>query len=247
MHLDMLRAAMDGKANELCPPSSANSISVLALAETLGVSVFLNVIPPPHPENGRLYGELVMGRAPRILLHRLGKYKVQRPINKQYEDLLTSRERFTVAHELGHWIAYKEYGVAPVLPSGATRGVYWKQEDVMNSFAAKVLLPGWQLSRLLNEVVRRSTLTIFDVNRWSVKTKASRETVAARVCEQYTRIGFLKFLLVKEKPRHLAKVLYSAAGSELRLPKVGARIHNERLLEALTTKDAGTKFSVALA
>lgn len=57
---------------------------------------------------------------------------------------LSSRERFTVAHEIGHYVVEDKLGIHP-----GCRGEYWGLEDVCNEFAARVLMPDWALEPYL--------------------------------------------------------------------------------------------------
>src|ERR1044071_2809653 len=49
---------------------------------------------------------------------------------------LSARVRFTIAHELGHVLIDKHYGIRP-----RTRGEYWSHEHLCDRFAAVLLVP----------------------------------------------------------------------------------------------------------
>jgi len=51
---------------------------------------------------------------------------------------LNDRERFLVAHELGHLILYKEHNAKPL-----GKSEYWKHEQLCDSFAQWLLIPAY--------------------------------------------------------------------------------------------------------
>jgi len=66
-----------------------------------------------------------------------------------------ARQRFTIAHELGHWVLHREYFLAhpesyPVLPRFEKPDKDNYMEKEANSFAAHILVP----ERLLTPVRR---------------------------------------------------------------------------------------------
>lgn len=49
---------------------------------------------------------------------------------------VTHHTRFTIAHELGHYLLWKQMGIAPF-----SRNEYWQVERLCNEFAANLLIP----------------------------------------------------------------------------------------------------------
>jgi hypothetical protein len=57
-------------------------------------------------------------------------------------EALTPRQRFTVAHELGH-VLFLQAGLGPA----STRGEYWLLEEACNRAAGRILVPPWLAPR----------------------------------------------------------------------------------------------------
>ena len=58
--------------------------------------------------------------------------------------------RFSIAHEIGHWIIWRRFGLLP-----ARNGEYWEHERLCNEFAANLLVPITILSRHLQTLHQR--------------------------------------------------------------------------------------------
>jgi len=62
------------------------------------------------------------------------------------ESVLSARERFSIAHEIAHWVIWRRFGS---LPSSGTE--YWWHETVCNEFAAGLLVPMAGLKHFLEK------------------------------------------------------------------------------------------------
>lgn len=60
---------------------------------------------------------------------------------------LSPRERFTLAHELGHYVVDSRYGFRPT-----TKSYYWQLEQVCDAFAGELLVPEKDLKVSLSAV-----------------------------------------------------------------------------------------------
>ncbi len=78
--------------------------------------------------------EFVLSDRPKIRLYR-----------RDFNAPLSCRERFSLAHELCHFLIWKKSGELPV-PSN-----YWKHERVCNAFASKLLVPEWVVNELIGD------------------------------------------------------------------------------------------------
>lgn len=83
-------------------------------------------------KKGRAESHLQLGTAPTIIVYR------QNP-----SVLLSAKERFSIAHELAHWVVWRRFGF---LPSSET---YWDHETLCNEFAAGLLVPPRALKRFI--------------------------------------------------------------------------------------------------
>lgn len=65
---------------------------------------------------------------------------------QKQEAVLSARERFSIAHEIAHWVIWRRFGS---LPSSGTE--YWWHETVCNEFAAGLLVPVASLQHFLEK------------------------------------------------------------------------------------------------
>jgi IrrE N-terminal-like domain len=82
----------------------------------------------------RAESHLLLGTPPTIIIYR-----------RNSNLLLSTKERFSIAHELAHWIVWRRFGF---LPSSET---YWDHETLCNEFAAQLLVPPPALQRFLEK------------------------------------------------------------------------------------------------
>lgn len=89
--------------------------------------------------------------------------------------LLGLQERFTVAHELGHYLVLRRSSFQPM----ANRE-YWRLEEICNDFAAALLVPERILDGELEAAAKESAGFGAAVRRLSAATKTPLETAARR-------------------------------------------------------------------
>jgi uncharacterized protein involved in tolerance to divalent cations len=70
--------------------------------------------------------------------------------------VLSTRERFSIAHELAHWVVWKCFQSLP-----SSEEEYWWHEDVCNEFAARLLVPRQSLTRFLEQKRKQSIHPIY--------------------------------------------------------------------------------------
>ena len=100
-------------------------------------------------------------------------------INSKMSDV---RQRFTVAHEIGHLI----YGVTTVVGEYITPfGRKNREERIIDKFAAEFLLP----TSIVLDTIREIPVTAKVLQRFARKSKVSQSTVALRVASLTTQIG----------------------------------------------------------
>src|SRR5437660_190573 len=123
-------------------PREQNFVSVLKIAHRLGTRVCLRL----EKESQRTSARVNLSETPpTIYLTRHSPVKGERSLDSYEDGLLTSRERFSVAHELGHIVAYREFGVLP----SKEKSNYWAQEELMHRFAGVLLTPNSVIDRCL--------------------------------------------------------------------------------------------------
>ncbi|MCR5941848.1 ImmA/IrrE family metallo-endopeptidase [Ochrobactrum sp. XJ1] len=138
------------KARELTKVFSVPSIPVVEVAEMNGVNVVFS-------DMGK-FSEDVAG---------LLDFKARRIyVNKADHP---NRQRFTIAHELGHWMLHKAAfeanpGAYPVLPRFQKVEASNAFEQEANAFASELLVPDHLLKQVLGAPVS-ALADVFDVSR----------------------------------------------------------------------------------
>jgi IrrE N-terminal-like domain len=128
-----LREDLRGIASDLRPPGQS-FVSVVKVAHELGVRVCVRLEKGCTRQTARI--ELA-ATTPTIYMTRHSLVDADRHLDLHEDHLLTPRERFSVAHELGHLIAFRQLQVPPA----RVKSEYWIQEECMHGFAAALLMP----------------------------------------------------------------------------------------------------------
>src|ERR1700688_1545418 len=220
----------------LLRPKGRKFASVIEIASSLGAVVSLRV----HTTAGSPSAELdFRHRPPKINLYRRGKADGEREVLASDENLLTARERFSVAHELGHWIALTHLSVEP---RSDKRG-YWEQERVINLFAGSLLAPDWLVEEWLEGVSRSEPISPFSLKAWAgTQCRTSEEVVAKRIVQHRSSVGFLRVVPARRRRdgARVLKVLCSAAGEELMLPFERSYIYESQLFGLVEKNRVGS-------
>jgi hypothetical protein len=217
-------------------PAGREFIPVLRIADQLGVHVCIRFVKGRTRPTAQI--ELA-ATPPTIYLTRESSVDGVRLLEGHDDNLLTPRERFSVAHELGHLVAYKELQISPALK----RSDYWAHEEYMHRFAATLLMPGWLLDSWLDTLPAWEPVSPFALRYWARNiAKLSEEVVATQLCLRRPDIGFLKVGSIRRRKdsSKVLRVLFAASGDELSLPNTHSHIDNKQLLEKLAAETTGT-------
>src|SRR5262245_35611553 len=96
-------------AGKLREQDRSRCLALLPLAERLGAAVELQSC-----SSKRFHASTVVDARPaRIVVYRQSSSPFRRMLHREEDHVLTARERFSVAHELGHWLALDRFGVKP--------------------------------------------------------------------------------------------------------------------------------------
>jgi hypothetical protein len=211
-------------------------VSVLNVASELGTVVALRVHANVAPSSAQID---LRHRPPKIILYRAGKVDGEREIQPSEENLLTPRERFSVAHELGHWIVTNHLGCNPQLD----RKSYWEHELAINTFAGCLLVPDWLVENWLKSTPEGTPVEPFALRYWAdSECRISEEVVAKQLAKHRESIGFLKVSpgkKVKDGAPFLL-TLFSASGNAVRLPHARSHIESPDLYTLLEAERVGT-------
>ncbi len=137
-------AALDARAAEVWRRHRlAAGFDAEALLDALGLGLLWEVLPDP-PEGGSVWGALLAHERTVVL-------------NEAHLQVLNENEglrRFTIAHEVGHWLLHADAiraGTVPMLSGGRTwcRGGSGDPERQAEMFAGRLLIPQDLLSDVL--------------------------------------------------------------------------------------------------
>ncbi len=217
-------------------PAGRSFVPVLKIAHQLGTRVCLRF----ERERERLSARVELSRKPpTIYLSRLSPVTGERYLDNHEDHLLSPRERFSVAHELGHLVAYDKFHL---LPAGE-KSEYWIQEEWMHKFAATLLTPDSLIDNCLNGLRLGEPVCPFILRDAAADiARLSQEVLATQLCLKRRDIGFLKVAFAKKKADNqpVLRVLFSASGDQLRLPKNHSHIDHGHLLRRLESEDLGS-------
>lgn len=211
--------------------------SVVGIAYDLGTAVWLRF----HTSRGSPTAQIdFANQPPKILLYRAGKINGEREIRPFEDDLLTARERFSIAHELGHWMAFTHFRLGPA--PNARR--YWEQEKAINAFAGCLLIPDWLVGAWLTKTPEGQPLPPSALEHWAKsQCGVSEEVVTKALVRRRKSIGFLRLWFSRNKGgTRVLEVLSSACGEGLQLPKRRAHIQDSPLLDLLKSSSGSAAF-----
>ncbi|MCC7174419.1 MAG: ImmA/IrrE family metallo-endopeptidase [Bryobacterales bacterium] len=150
---------------------------------------------------------------------------------------MTPRERFSVAHEIGHWIVSEQLGVPPA----ETSRDYWRQEEWVNSFAGCLLVPERLIKTWLAAIPE--TKPVPPIGLWRMATRelrVSQEVLARVIVRVRPATAFLKLIyFVRRRDAYpILKVQFST-GSLISTPVRGTHLADPDLQAILKTQDMG--------
>src|SRR4051812_13263337 len=106
------------EANRLGEANDCGAPSLLKIAGNLGLEVRL--VGALH-QSERQAGLLDYTSPPRVTIRRTARLAFTKQLTALDESLLRPRDRFTLAHEIGHWVAYQKFGIGPA----SSTSEYW--------------------------------------------------------------------------------------------------------------------------
>lgn len=231
---EFFQSQLEGFASQL-RPQGRRFVSVLQVAQALESKVCVKFETTQSSSSACLD----LAKCPHtVFLNRRAPTKGLRFLSLDDEHLLTPRERFSVAHELGHLVAFRELNMLPA----REKSMYWTQEAWMNRFAATLLIPDILLQEWLGTVQADQPVSPFCLRRWaSEEAKLSEEVVASQLCLRRPSIGFLKVqpVMRKRDDHRVLRVSFSASGGAISLPKTHSHVDDEQLLLKLEAETSG--------
>ena len=221
------RGELIAAAAQLRARSRRNACPVLAVAAELDVAVKLIF----HSGTRRDARISLKTYPPEIQLFRVSHASGSRALTPQEEGLLSPRERFSVAHELAHWIAYDRLRIQP----STEESEYWRQEQLMDEFAAKLLVPDDLVDLWISDLAGCLVPTGVQVRQWAREAKVSEEVVAKALCRNLHRTGFLRLIphRLEFGNQLVLRVQFSCYSAGIKLPNLHAHIKSPVLQDYL--------------
>jgi hypothetical protein len=167
-----LREALARSQAEL-NPSGQWPVRIAEIASALGIALQIRTA------SGNEIADLEIGDNPVITLYRRSKRRRE----------LDGNERFSVAHELGHWILWRR---ARAVPRRASE--YWLHEALCNQFAANLLVPQLHLRRAVEELREQKIRSVFFPTTIARAANVSWSVAARAITTIYPTLGYLKLV-----------------------------------------------------
>lgn len=213
----------------------ARRLALLPLVQELDSSVVLR-----SSASRRFHAATEMESRPsKIVVFRQTATRFERTLQSGEDHVLSPRERFSIAHELGHWLAFARFGVKP--ESGRGRA-YWAQEAVMNAFANSLLVPEALARVWLREGGGPDQVHPFQVRTWAEAVRVSEEVVAHSLTRLGEQIGFLKLEVTERKQKGDAlRVSFVASSLCHSLPAIHSHVLDESIHRLFSGSNTGRK------
>ena len=225
-------------ARELRPKNNDTKLNVVSLAQNQGITTILRT---GERYTGR-EGTLAYGPPPKITIYRYAQEAISRVLKSSDNAFLTNAERFSIAHQIGHWVLWDRFGVEPSVNRSSYKEVYWSQEKLVNEFSGSLLVPEWFVRQRLEETQSEELLMPNVVIGWARELSVSKEVMAAEICRFHPWIGFMRLtLIMRQRDRRFAlRVDDVSTGEKLILPNRHKHILNERFCQTVMAKSAGS-------
>lgn len=121
---------------------------------------------------------------------------------------LSPRERFTIAHELGHFFIQRRFGVRP-----GSEGEYWRIEGLCNRFAGRLLLPPSVVADALSPSPNSSARLLWMARRLSGRHSVSFQVAGNEIVSYFNDASFFE---IRDRPEdgRLGRVVWCAEGRQ---------------------------------
>lgn len=228
-------------AFDLRPPVYGRFVSIILLAQKLGLRVRLTITSAAVSRKAHL----VMDTQGEIVLFRSGPSPASLLLGAHDEHLLRPSERFSIAHEMGHWLAFMQFGLSPIEPTKGNASEYWRQERIFNRFAGRVMVPDWLIQSWLSDRASHEPIAVKELNQLSTELRISRIVIAARICERMENVGFLELNVdaADDSTNVTFRVAEVATGSAFKLPNIHKLIRDHSLSELFEAASGSRYFA----
>jgi hypothetical protein len=135
---------------------------------------------------------------------------------------LSPRDRFTIAHEIGHWLIETRVGFRP-----HSNGEYWRLEEVCNQLAGQLLAPDEWVAELACRRFDRALDLLTEVHRLAGRCRISGEPASRRFVAFFRDVCLAEVsLLSPQTPKRLAQMFWLVDGTR-RIPGTRRKLLTE--------------------
>jgi Zn-dependent peptidase ImmA (M78 family) len=139
-------------------PNSTWPVNLHGILPRLGIGLRY------EEKKGKAESHLQIGPTPTIVVYR-----------HNASLLLSAKERFSIAHELAHWVVWRRFGVLPCAET------YWDHETLCNEFAAELLMPTRALHQFLDRLYKERINPIYFPERVKKSASVSWDAAAKKI------------------------------------------------------------------
>lgn len=163
---------------------------------------------------------------------------LKRPHEFRKSAELSSRERFTVAHEVGHYLVEGRFGFRP-----RSKGEYWRLEEICNEFAGALLVPKSAVTEILRKDAVDASELLVELQNVVDRSSVSFEVASRRMISLISRPVMLAALKLEEYTDDSQKGLLSwvARGEEKKSSTRNKKISAEHPLACAFDAARGLK------
>lgn len=227
---------MTAAAREMRARRRSQVLPIISLAHTLNIDVCIQGLPQGEKLDAHIDLD---GERPTIALYRTANIAAARRLDPEKESELTPRERFSIAHEIGHWLAFDRCGLRP--HPTTDHDAYWADEKLCDTFANMLLVPDWQVDGWLAPISAGVGIVPAQLRRWAASARVSRPVVANAIVRRRNDIGFIQMTsrVGEGRASSIFVVEFSTAGRDVSVPARKTHMRDPELNLLVSDKPDG--------
>ena len=163
MELSSIRHTLSKSLAQL-DPTSTWPVNVNELLNRLGLRLHFE----QKASGSNAESVLQLGTVPTVVVYRMNS-----------SQLLSSKERFSIAHEVAHWVVWRRFGFLP------SSKIDRDHETLCNEFAADLLVPTRALNDFVNRQYHQKVNSIYFPSKIKRSASVSWDVAAKKIAAAY--------------------------------------------------------------